>query len=71
VRFVPDVKENAKMPGFGVMSISEMSKQLRQNRISHNRLAKVHQDLDTIHSYLRSNSCITCFFFFFFRNQSG
>lgn len=64
VRFVPDVKENAKMPGFGVMSISEMSKQLRQNRISHNRLAKVHQDLDTIHSYLRSNSCITCFFFF-------
>ncbi|KAG7610409.1 Exostosin-like [Arabidopsis suecica] len=40
VRFVPDVKENAKMPGFGVMSISEMSKQLRQNRISHNRLAK-------------------------------
>lgn len=41
VRFVPDIKENEKMPGSGVMSISEMSKQLRQNRISHNRLAKV------------------------------
>lgn len=43
VRFVPDVKENSKMPDSGVMSISEMSKQLRRNRISHNRLAKVHQ----------------------------
>ncbi|CAN8252308.1 unnamed protein product [Cochlearia groenlandica] len=40
VRFVPDTRENAKIPGYGVMSISEMSKQLRQNRISHNRLAK-------------------------------
>ncbi|XP_010421440.1 PREDICTED: probable glycosyltransferase At3g07620 [Camelina sativa] len=40
VRFVPDVKEKSKMPDSGVMSISEMSKQLRQNRISHNRLAK-------------------------------
>ncbi|KAL0738629.1 hypothetical protein Bca4012_014839 [Brassica carinata] len=40
VRFVPDVKENSKMPDSGVMSISEMSKQLRRNRISHNRLAK-------------------------------
>ncbi|KAJ0248539.1 Exostosin family protein [Hirschfeldia incana] len=40
VRFVPDVKEYTKMPNSGVMSISEMSKQLRRNRISHNRLAK-------------------------------
>ncbi|EOA20135.1 hypothetical protein CARUB_v10000423mg [Capsella rubella] len=40
VRFVPDVKENSKMPDSGVMSISEMSKQLRQNRVSHYRLAK-------------------------------
>lgn len=63
VRFVPDVKENAKMPDSGVMSISEMSKQLRQNRISHNRLAKVHHDLDILHSYLRSNNSVTCFIF--------
>ncbi|CAH8363170.1 unnamed protein product [Eruca vesicaria subsp. sativa] len=40
VRFVPDFKENAKMLDSGVMSISEMSKQLRRNRISHNLLAK-------------------------------
>ncbi|VVB17164.1 unnamed protein product [Arabis nemorensis] len=40
VRFVPEVKEKEKTPDSGVMSISEMSKQLRQNRISHNRLAK-------------------------------
>ncbi|CAH8313822.1 unnamed protein product [Eruca vesicaria subsp. sativa] len=40
VRFVPDVKEYVKRPDSGVMSISEMSKQLRRNRISHNRLAK-------------------------------
>ncbi|KAF8099343.1 hypothetical protein N665_0245s0021 [Sinapis alba] len=40
VRFVPEVKENAKTHDSGVMSISEMSKQLRRNRISHNRLAK-------------------------------
>ncbi|CAN8265192.1 unnamed protein product [Cochlearia groenlandica] len=37
VRFVPDVKENAKMHGSGVMSISEMGKQLRRNRVSHNK----------------------------------
>ncbi|KAL0746748.1 hypothetical protein Bca101_028750 [Brassica carinata] len=40
VRFVPDIKENAKTTDSGVMSIYEMSKQLRRNRISHNRLAK-------------------------------
>ncbi|XP_024006993.1 probable glycosyltransferase At5g03795 isoform X2 [Eutrema salsugineum] len=33
-------QENGKMPDSGVMSISEMSKKLRENRISHNRLAK-------------------------------
>ncbi|KAH0856269.1 hypothetical protein HID58_084530 [Brassica napus] len=42
VRFVPDIKENAKTTDSGVMSIYEMSKQLRRNRISHNRLAKVY-----------------------------
>ncbi|CAN6877233.1 unnamed protein product [Brassica oleracea] len=40
VRFVPDVKEYSKTPDSRVMSISEMSKQLRRNRITHNRLAK-------------------------------
>ncbi|KAG2316639.1 hypothetical protein Bca52824_019761 [Brassica carinata] len=40
VRFVPEVKENAKTLDSGVMSITEMSKQLRRNRISLNRLAK-------------------------------
>ncbi|XP_033129626.1 probable glycosyltransferase At3g07620 isoform X2 [Brassica rapa] len=40
VRFVPDVKEYSKTPDSRVMSISDMSKQLRRNRISHNRLAK-------------------------------
>uniref|UniRef100_M4F645 Exostosin GT47 domain-containing protein n=1 Tax=Brassica campestris TaxID=3711 RepID=M4F645_BRACM len=40
VRFVPDIKENAKTTDSGVMSIYEMSKQLRRNRISNNRLAK-------------------------------
>uniref|UniRef100_A0A1J3IIW9 Putative glycosyltransferase n=1 Tax=Noccaea caerulescens TaxID=107243 RepID=A0A1J3IIW9_NOCCA len=40
VRFVPDVKENLKMPGSGVMSISDMSKQLSLNRVSQKRLAK-------------------------------
>ncbi|KAJ0253191.1 Exostosin family protein [Hirschfeldia incana] len=41
VRFVSDLQENPKTPdGPGVMSISEMSKKLRQNRISLNRLAK-------------------------------
>ena len=49
VRFVPDVKEYSKTPDSRVMSISDMSKQLRRNRITHNRLAKVHhQDLDII-----------------------
>ena len=42
VRFVPVVKEYSKTPDSRVMSISDMSKQLRRNRISHNRLAKVH-----------------------------
>lgn len=45
VRFVPEVKENFKKSDPVVMSISEMSKQLRQNRISLNRIAKVHDDL--------------------------
>ncbi|KAG2244478.1 hypothetical protein Bca52824_093670 [Brassica carinata] len=40
VRFVPDVKKYSKTPDSRVMSISEMSKQLRRNRITHNRLAK-------------------------------
>lgn len=40
VRFVPDVKEYSKTPDSRVMSISDMSKQLRRNRITHNRLAK-------------------------------
>ncbi|CAN7024998.1 hypothetical protein IGI04_024409 [Brassica rapa subsp. trilocularis] len=40
VRFVPVVKEYSKTPDSRVMSISDMSKQLRRNRISHNRLAK-------------------------------
>lgn len=64
VRFVPDIKENAKTTDSGVMSIYEMSKQLRRNRISNNRLAKVHHDLVMILSYLRcSISIITCFFY--------
>ncbi|CAH2044442.1 unnamed protein product [Thlaspi arvense] len=40
VRFVPDMKDNARLPDSGVMSIFDMSKKLRENRVSLNRRAK-------------------------------
>ena len=55
VRFVPDVKKYSKTPDSRVMSISEMSKQLRRNRITHNRLAKVHHHHLDLNTFLHFN----------------